>query len=77
MAFIGLHPGGAIQARQNDPLLVNPAKVKLPPYYPESPVIRRDVARMYSNIMEMDKQVGVMLKELGKVMVYLTVSIIV
>ncbi len=36
----------------------------MPPYYPESPVIRRDMARMYSNIMEMDKQVGVMLKEL-------------
>ncbi len=53
-----------IWTKKNDPLLVDPAKVKLPPYYPESPIIRRDVARMYSNIMEMDKQVGVMLKEL-------------
>ncbi len=53
-----------VWTKKNDPLLVDPAKVKLPPYYPESPIIRRDVARMYSNIMEMDKQVGVMLKEL-------------
>lgn len=53
-----------IWAKKNDPLLVDPAKVKLPPYYPESPVIRKDMARMYSNIMEMDKQVGTMLKQL-------------
>lgn len=53
-----------IWMRKKEPLLVDPATVKLPPYYPESPVIRRDMARMYSNIMEMDKQVGVYLKQL-------------
>jgi len=53
-----------IWTKKNNPLLVDPAKVKLPPYYPESPIIRKDMARMYSNIMEMDKQVGEMLKEL-------------
>ena len=53
-----------VWVKKNDPLLVDPAKVPLPPYYPESPVIRKDVARMYSNIEEMDKQVGVLLKEL-------------
>ncbi len=53
-----------IWTKKDDPLLVDPAKVKLRPYYPESPVIRKDVARMYSNIMEMDQQVGKMLKEL-------------
>jgi N-sulfoglucosamine sulfohydrolase len=53
-----------IWQKKNDPLLVDPAKVKLRPYYPESPVIRKDVARMYSNIMEMDQQVGNMLQEL-------------
>ena len=50
--------------KKNDPLLVDPLKVKLRPYYPESPIIRKDVARMYSNIMEMDAQVGEILKEL-------------
>ncbi|MDF3076794.1 MAG: sulfatase [Sphingobacteriaceae bacterium] len=53
-----------IWKKKNDPLLVDPAKVPLPPYYPESPVIRKDVARMYSNIMEMDQQVGEILRQL-------------
>ena len=53
-----------IWLKKDDPLLVDPKKITLPPYYPESSVIRRDVARMYSNIAEMDKQVGEMLKEL-------------
>ncbi|MEJ7913449.1 MAG: sulfatase [Chitinophagaceae bacterium] len=53
-----------IWLKKDDPLLVDPRKVVLPPYYPESPVIRRDVTRMYSNIAEMDKQVGMMLEEL-------------
>jgi len=53
-----------IWEKKNDPLLVDPKKIILPPYYPESPVIRKDMARMYSNIMEMDNQVGAMLKEL-------------
>lgn len=50
--------------RKDKPLLVDPARVKLPPYYPESPVIRRDMARMYSNIMVMDSLVGIVLKQL-------------
>jgi arylsulfatase A-like enzyme len=50
--------------RKNEPLLVNPTDVKLPPYYPESPVIRKDMARMYSNIMVMDGQVGKLLNQL-------------
>lgn len=53
-----------IWEKKNDPLLADPAKVPLPPYYPESPVIRKDVARMYSNIVEMDTQVGGIIKQL-------------
>jgi len=53
-----------IWERKNLPLTVDPEKVKLPPYYPESLVIRKDMARMYSNIEEMDKQVGELLKQL-------------
>lgn len=53
-----------VWVKKNDPMLVDPAKVKLPPYYPETPLIRRDMARMYSNIVEMDKLVGIKLKEL-------------
>lgn len=57
------HESG-IWTKKDDPLLVHPDSVPLPPYYPESPVIRKDVARMYSNIMEMDKQVGRLLQQL-------------
>lgn len=53
-----------IWMKEGDSLLVDPAKVRLPPYFPESPVIRRDVARMYSNVAEMDAQVGEILEQL-------------
>lgn len=53
-----------IWEKKNDPLLVDPARVPVPPYYPDSPVIRQDLARMYSNIIEMDIQVGEKLKQL-------------
>jgi arylsulfatase A-like enzyme len=38
--------------------------VPLPPYLPDNPVIRKDMARNYTNIMLMDKEVGKILKEL-------------
>jgi N-sulfoglucosamine sulfohydrolase len=46
------------------PILVDPTAIELPPYYPESPVIRRDMAIHYSNIMRMDSIVGVILQQL-------------
>lgn len=54
-----------IWARANRPLRVNPATVKLPPIYPDNPVIRRDVARNYDNIMVMDSLVGAILEQLA------------
>lgn len=53
-----------IWVRKNRALTVNPEDVKLPPYYPDSKLIRRDMARMYTNIMTMDTLVGKILKEL-------------
>ncbi len=38
--------------------------VPLPPYYPDNPVVREDVAQNYSNIMDMDLHVGALLKQL-------------
>jgi arylsulfatase A-like enzyme len=46
------------------PILVDPDKIELPPYYPESDIIRRDIAIHYSNIMRMDSIVGAILQEL-------------
>jgi arylsulfatase A-like enzyme len=50
--------------RANDPVVVPPERVLLPPYYPDTLAIRRDVARVYSNVAVMDRQVGELLAEL-------------
>jgi len=42
----------------------DPAKVKLPPYHPDTKEIREDWALFYDNIENMDKQVGRLLSEL-------------
>jgi N-sulfoglucosamine sulfohydrolase len=42
----------------------DPAKVVVPPYYPDTPTVRRTLARYYDCITAMDKQVGRILKEL-------------
>ena len=41
-----------------------PADAPLPPYYPDTPVIRRTVARFYDCVTAMDKQVGAILQRL-------------
>ena len=41
-----------------------PASVVLPPYYPDTPTVRADVARHYDNVMTMDAQVGSLLVQL-------------
>ena len=38
--------------------------VEVPPYLPETEIVRKDIRRMYSNIVEMDKQVGRVLRQL-------------
>jgi len=40
----------------------DPAKVTLPPYYPDAPEVRKDVATYHENITAMDYQVGDILK---------------
>lgn len=42
----------------------DPAKVTLPPYVPDTPKTRRDRARYYDIITQMDKQAGAILKRL-------------
>lgn len=44
--------------------VTDPAEVEVPPYYPDTPVIRRDIAQQYDNVHEMDRQVGLWLKRL-------------
>ena len=45
-------------------MTVNPSEVPIPDYYPDIPVVRRDIARKYSNIEALDKEVGQLLKQL-------------
>jgi arylsulfatase A-like enzyme len=46
------------------PLTVNPKDVKVPPFYPDNDSVRLDIARQYSNIEMLDKQVAKLLQEL-------------
>jgi len=42
----------------------DPAQVPLPPYYADTPTVRRDVARLYDLVTIMDAQVGQLLAQL-------------
>jgi uncharacterized sulfatase len=44
----------------------DPAKMKLPPYYPDTPEVRRDVATYYDNVTAVDYQVGDVLAALER-----------
>ncbi len=44
--------------------LVDPADVKLPPYYPDDPVLRRDWADYLNSVLYVDHQVGLIVKRL-------------
>jgi len=36
----------------------------MPPYYPDTPVVRRDIANYYDTVTAMDGQVAALLKQL-------------
>lgn len=47
-------------------LTVNPNDVPIPKYYPDTEIVRNDLARLYSNIELLDAQVGKLIQELKK-----------
>jgi arylsulfatase A-like enzyme len=51
-------------ARKGKPLVTDPARVPVPPYYPDTPLIRQELARVYDNIADMDAQAGDILRQL-------------
>ena len=55
-----------VWARKNHPLHVDPAVVPVPPIYPDTKTTRADIARFYSNIVDLDSLVGNLLNELEK-----------
>ena len=50
--------------RNHESLLVKPSDVTVPPIYPDTETVRKDIARSYTNIMRMDEMVGKVLQEL-------------
>jgi len=52
--------------KENETLIHDPAKVIVPPYYPDTPIIRENLARYYDNVTKMDKQAGDILERLDK-----------
>ena len=52
--------------RANDPVTIRPEDVPVPPYFPDTPIIRRDIARVYNNITIMDREVGELIDEVKK-----------
>ena len=55
-----------IWLRKNEPITVNKDILKIPAYYPDIPEVRNDIAIKYSNIQEMDRQVGEIISNLEK-----------
>ena len=51
-------------ARKGKPLVTDRSKIVVPPYYPDTPAVREELARMYDNIADMDSQVGEILGQL-------------
>ncbi len=47
-----------------EPEFTDPIKVEVPPYYPDTPRVRRAIAREYDQIHKMDQQAGAVLDEL-------------
>jgi uncharacterized sulfatase len=42
----------------------DPMRAPLPPYYPDTPIVRRNMAQLYTQITKMDKQAGELLEQL-------------
>lgn len=53
-----------IWERKDKPLTVKPEEVIVPAYYADIAEVRHDIARKYSNIEEMDRQVGELMEQL-------------
>lgn len=58
------HESGTFPKRPRQPKVADPASVAVPPYFPDTPTVRDDIARTYDNIAAMDRQVGRILNEL-------------
>jgi arylsulfatase A-like enzyme len=61
--FTVTHESGVF-GKGRSPKVVNPRDITLPPYYPDTPIIRKDIAKHYDNIIALDNQVVKLLSQL-------------
>ena len=64
--FQAPHKGPAFAAARKQKNLVDPKRVELPPFYPDHPVVRDEVANYYDAIHLLDYQIGVLRERLEK-----------
>jgi len=62
--FTAPHKGPVWPAARKQAKLIDPAKVDLPPYYPDRPVVRDEVANYLDAVNYWDAQVGAVLDQL-------------
>lgn len=55
-----------IQSRLPAEQIHDPAQAVVPPYYPDSAIVRREIARFYDCVTVMDAEVGKVLKQLAE-----------
>ena len=60
--FSGTHEGKIRNSKHT--AVIDPASVKLPPYWPDTPEVRKDWAQYYDNLMKMDDWIASELKKL-------------
>jgi arylsulfatase A-like enzyme len=53
-----------IQSKLAADQIHDPAKIKVPPYYPDTDTVRRELARFHDCVTVLDQQVGAILKQL-------------
>lgn len=61
---LGVTHESQLWLRDSLSLEVDPAKLIVPPYYPDNAETRRAIARQMSNVIEMDRQAGKIIQEL-------------
>ena len=64
--FEAPHKGPSFVAARKQKTLIDPAKVELPPYYPDHPTVRDEVANYLDAVQLLDHQVGVLMEKLAE-----------
>ena len=60
----GITHESQIWKQGDQPLLVEPETLPVPPIFPDSPEVRKDLAVNYSNLIRLDKQIGKIIEQL-------------